>query len=756
MRTRTRHFLVAIAAVFPLLAFYASPISHADTAPLNPADPKTPITVAMDGLPTTQINGVAWHQVIIGNTVYVAGSFSNARPAGAAPGVNTVTRNNLLAYNLTTGALITSFAPNLNGQALAVAASPDGSRIYVGGSFTTVNGVSRNRIAALNAATGALVTSFAPSANGQVRAIVATDSTVYFGGMFTSVSGSNRNRLAAAQASNGALLSWAPNADGGKVNALAISPDRTQVVVGGAFTTLNGSNRPGYGLGAVHATTGALLPFAANNVVRNAGNESAILSLSSDSTNVYGTGYIFGTGGNLEGAFSANWSNGAIRWIEDCHGDSYGVWPGEHVVYVAGHPHYCLNLGGFPNMVSGTAQRAVAFSKVATCTLTRDTQGYPSFTGQPCPSLLNWYPQMTQGSASGQSQAAWAVTGNANYVVMAGEFPSVNNIPQQGLVRFAVKEIAPNKVGPRATGDNFKPTLSSPGGGQVRFTWPANFDYDNAVLTYRIFQDGSSTPLATITQSSTWWQRPQLTHLASGIAPGTHSYRMTVADPFNNTVTSPTVSINVGTGPPAGTSAQDTFSRTVTSGLGTADQGGPWSTLGSASYFAVNNGSGVFTMPTPGAGPSAYLGQISTTDSDTTVRFWVNKISNGSSTFVSVIGRRVGSSEYLAKVKVASNGAVTISGTRLSGSETTLQTANLPFSYSPNLQVQVRMQVEGTSPTTIRAKAWPAGTTEPGDWQILRTDSGAGLQSAGSIGLRTYLSSSSTNAPVVVRFDDLN
>ena len=71
-------------------------------------------TVTADALPTVQINGVAWSQVVVGNTVYVAGDFSTARPAGAAAGVSTTPRGNLLAYNLTTGVLITTWAPTLD------------------------------------------------------------------------------------------------------------------------------------------------------------------------------------------------------------------------------------------------------------------------------------------------------------------------------------------------------------------------------------------------------------------------------------------------------------------------------------------------------------------------------------------------------------------------------------------------------------------------------------------------------------------
>jgi hypothetical protein len=66
----------------------------------------------------------------------------------------------------------------------------------------------------------------------------------------------------------------------------------------------------------------------------------------------------------------------------------------------------------------------------------------------------------------------------------------------------------------------------------------------------------------------------------------------------------------------------------------------------------------------------------------------------------------------------------------------------------------VRLQVTGTGPTSLRAKVWVAGTTEPAAWAVSATDATAGLQAAGSVGVGDYLSGSATNAPVVVRFDD--
>src|SRR4051812_13542268 len=80
----------------------AAPAANADSAPLDPANPGTPVTVTADALPTTQINGVAWSQVVVGNTVYVAGKFTTARPAGAPAGTQEVARNNLLAYDIRT------------------------------------------------------------------------------------------------------------------------------------------------------------------------------------------------------------------------------------------------------------------------------------------------------------------------------------------------------------------------------------------------------------------------------------------------------------------------------------------------------------------------------------------------------------------------------------------------------------------------------------------------------------------------------
>ncbi|QTE28895.1 LamG-like jellyroll fold domain-containing protein [Pengzhenrongella sicca] len=535
----------------------------ADSAPADPGDPTTPATVAADALPTAQINGVAWSQVVVAGTVYVAGQFTNARPAGAAAGSSTVTRSNLLAYDLATGVLVNSWAPSLNGAAYAIAASPDGSRLYVGGAFTTVNGASQTRFVVLNRATGARISGINPAPNGSVRAIAASASTVYLGGAFGTVAGSSRPRLAALSASTGALLSWRVSASAAQVDALVLSPDSSRLIVGGRFETLNGV--AALGSGSVSASTGAVLPWAANKVVTNYGYDAGIESLATDGTLIYGTGFAYlghnGGYGNLEGTFAADPTTGAIVWVEDCHGDTYSVYgnPGKGSVYVVGHPHYCANIGGFGD---SSWKFALAFSKEAATTITPNTVAkYYDWQGLRAPALLAFSPELTGGEFTGTGQAAWHVTGSGDYVVYGGEFLTVNGTPQQGLVRMAVSGSSTNKQGPRLSGTALNLAVTSRAAGTAQVSWPTNWDRDNGTLTYAVLRDGATTPVYTTTADSTWWSLSRASFTDTGLVAGrTYTYRVRASDPFGNSQTSGVASVTVA-GSSAG--AMSTYAQEV-------------------------------------------------------------------------------------------------------------------------------------------------------------------------------------------------
>ncbi len=539
-----------------LIGGYAAP-ALADTAPIDA--PNNPATVSADPLPTTQIDGVAWSQVVVGNTVYVAGKFGLARPAGSAAGVNTTVRNNLLAYDITTGNLVTSFVPNLNGEARVVAASPDGTRLYVGGVFTQANGQTRSRIAAYNLTTGALDPNFRPLAQTTVRAIVATNSTVYFAGDFTSVTDPHtgvttpRGYVAAADATTGNLLPFNPNADAA-INALTLNFDKTKLIVGGRFQNIGGASQQ-LGLAAVDPVSGAALPWAVNQQVQDFGTQAAIESLASDADGVYGSGYVFGANGNLEGSFRADNNTGAVTWIEDCHGDTYSVFPTPDSVYVAGHPHYCGNIGGFPQTSpTWTFYHSIAFSKtvVANSPITNDPYGYHNWAGNPHPQLLYFFPTYASGTASGQGQATWSVSGSADgkYVVYAGEFPTVNSSAQQGLVRFGKSTVAgvPNKVAPIKQA-GLTPTVISQSAGTARIAFQTTMDRDNQSLTYKVYRNFTSltnTPICTIASANVFWDVKTLGCYDTGLTPGaTYKYRVVAFDPFNNSGSSTDTSVTI-------------------------------------------------------------------------------------------------------------------------------------------------------------------------------------------------------------------
>lgn len=552
--------MLTVAGLVVLGLALAQPVAaNADTLLPGPApvEQRSASTVTSDPLPTVQIDkGVVWVQQIIGSTVFAGGSFSNARPASAAAGTQLMPRSNILAYNIDTG-VATSFAPVINGQVKSMAASPDGTRLYVGGTFTTVNGVSRFNFAAFDTATGVLLNTFKPAVGGSyVNAIVATNSTVYVGGLIGAGAGVTRKNFAAFNASNGALLAWAPTSDL-QVDAMVLAPHGDKLIAAGRFGQINGVSQRG--LAALDLTTGALLPWLAPQTVINGMSDgtykgkAGIFSLATDANSVYGTGWVYANvaTGNLEGTFSATSDSGAINWIADCHGDHYGVYSDGTNVYNTSHQHACESMGGAPqsNPSNTNLRHAAAQTAAAKGTLTRSpwvSDIYADWSGYPAPAVIDWYPDWVTGSFTGQGQAGWDMTGNGKYLLVGGEFPYVNGKLQQGIARFSNQPAGGAKVGPRWSGNNWVPTAKSNTAGTVRISIPANWDRDDLTLSYKLYRDGTSAPLQTITQQSTFWNTPTLSFSDSGQTPGSsQTYKVTATDPDGNTVNSNSVTATV-------------------------------------------------------------------------------------------------------------------------------------------------------------------------------------------------------------------
>lgn len=161
---------------------------------------------------------------------------------------NNTERNRIARLN-TAGTLETAFNPGtgVNQTLFSVVPQPDG-KVLIGGLFTTLNGLSRNYIARLNA-DGTLDASFntpGTGLNSFVNTIVVQpDGKVLIGGGFSNVNGINRNYIARLNADGTLDASFNPSGTGfgNVVESLVRQPDG-KVLVGGFFMDYNGTSRP--------------------------------------------------------------------------------------------------------------------------------------------------------------------------------------------------------------------------------------------------------------------------------------------------------------------------------------------------------------------------------------------------------------------------------------------------------------------------------------------------------------------------------
>ena len=123
-----------------------------------------------------------------GGNMYAVGIFSSIQR-----GTTTYARSNAFSFSATTGAL-TGWAPNLNGRVESVALSADCSVAYLGGYFTSVGGSAASYVAAVSTATGLPVPGFAATANKPVHTLVLDDGHLIVGGRFTSLNGSTAKK----------------------------------------------------------------------------------------------------------------------------------------------------------------------------------------------------------------------------------------------------------------------------------------------------------------------------------------------------------------------------------------------------------------------------------------------------------------------------------------------------------------------------------------------------------------------------------
>jgi large repetitive protein len=528
---RDNNYMRKPAALLTALAVAAG-ITVAAPA-VSPAAALSPgVHFSADNLPTWQANGVVYALATASNgRVVVGGTFTQLRPPTGGTGT-AVNRSALAVLNAETGAP-ESCALNVaysggTPTVRSLVASPDGNTVYVGGNFTSINGVSVTRVAAINPATCAVTSFRAPSVSSTVYAMALSGSRLYLAGAFTSVGGQARQKFAAVSTtSNSTVLPWVANAglidrattvtaDG---RALTVSPDGTRVVVGGEFDTINGQDS--HSIAVVNSATGAnVRNYPAPFIHRN----SVTKSLYSDGTRFYGGNE--GTGGGVfDGRFAINWSTLDQEWRDNCLGATQAVLEHRGTLYAAHHAHDCTSVGAFQDGRRNyfTAQNAAAPAR-----------------------LLQWFPRGNDGIGEGIGPRALTVaagrTTGKEYLWSGGEFTQINGVGQQGLTRW----------GPDDTGNppGTTPAAEALTGGAIQVRFRTVTDTDDSDLRYSVFRNGSTTPIYTTTATSFWWTRPQVTFVDTNVTPGTrYTYRVQVSDGRNTSALSATAAATAsGTG----------------------------------------------------------------------------------------------------------------------------------------------------------------------------------------------------------------
>ncbi|MEY2472598.1 MAG: trimeric autotransporter adhesin [Actinomycetota bacterium] len=222
------------------LAEYGIKTTLTSFSPLNwVAGPQTSGTAANSSPNTAwkpQVdNGRVLSMIIDTAGVYVGGSFTSiggtSRHRLAQVSLPSATAPSLGAWDPNAGQTVRSI--------VKFTPSSGTPSIFAGGDFLVLGGDTRNNLAELKS--DGTFSPWAPvGTNGAVKTILAQGGVAYVGGAFTSVGGITRNHVAAF-ASDGSLTSWDPNVDG-VVNVLAAKLGGG-LYIGGAFGSVGGASR---------------------------------------------------------------------------------------------------------------------------------------------------------------------------------------------------------------------------------------------------------------------------------------------------------------------------------------------------------------------------------------------------------------------------------------------------------------------------------------------------------------------------------
>ena len=231
----------------------------------------------------------------------------------------------IAALDASTGSLL--WSADTNGDVRALTLSADGTRLFAGGAFTSVEGATHRHLVALSPLDGAVLDAWKPATSGTVRDLVVVGDPLYVGGMFAAMNRVAQRGLGAVSVNTGTRIESFTAFTDDNVYGLAKSGSR--LIVSGKFTQVNGVARSS--LAAFDLTSGQLTPWAPERICPGCGS---YFDIATDARNVYvaasGPGGWFGAYDLATGV--PPWP--ALRASGNVQALTVG---GDGLIYIGGH-----------------------------------------------------------------------------------------------------------------------------------------------------------------------------------------------------------------------------------------------------------------------------------------------------------------------------------------------------------------------------------------------------------------------------------
>jgi hypothetical protein len=181
-----------------------------------------------------------------GTTMYAVGSFTSIKYKSTV-----FARNNAFSFSAVSPYAMTTWNPNVNGVVNSIAFNGSNcADAYIGGKFTSVDGTKVSNIAEVDTTTGAVVSTFGHTANGEVQTLAVSKGHLLTGGFFTSINGGTNKYMVSLSPSTGqddGYLSLSISGTYGngatQVYNQQISPDGMHELAEGTFTMVGGQPR---------------------------------------------------------------------------------------------------------------------------------------------------------------------------------------------------------------------------------------------------------------------------------------------------------------------------------------------------------------------------------------------------------------------------------------------------------------------------------------------------------------------------------